>query len=379
MNKRVASMVLVFTIALSNVINATCFATVKDFEHAYEWNLMVYNSKPVDETAYSEFLKPTSTIQSDDPKIISLANTIVKGIDNDYGKVRAIYSWVADNIWYDWDRYEGRVARGDVSALGALSGKRSVCSGYSNLTVALCRAAKIPAIVAPGHAVRRGQVFDDSFDFSKSFRNGNHVWVESYVDGRWIIMDATWDSNNVYKHDTFSVKRASDEDFFDISLRDLTKTHVYSSNYSIEPYPVTDITLPNGLEDIVDYAFWRNASLQSITLPESVKGISKNAFGYCTSLEKVSIPDSVTYIGDYAFFRCTSLKTLAIPNSVVSIGKSAFSGCANLKSIYIPASVTKIEEYAFYDVPGVTIKGSAGSYAHKYAIANAIPFIAGAP
>ena len=47
----------------------------------------------------------------------------------------------------------------------------------------------------------------------------------------------------------------------------------------------------------------------------------------------LTIPDSVTSIGDYAFYFCTGLTSVTIPDSVTSIGSSAFSGCVNLVSI----------------------------------------------
>ena len=50
---------------------------------------------------------------------------------------------------------------------------------------------------------------------------------------------------------------------------------------------------------------------------------------WCTSLTNVTIPNSVTNIGDYAFDYCTSLTNVTIPNSVTSIG--------DLRSLTAPA------------------------------------------
>jgi len=373
MRKRVISFALAFIFVFSTIHFARAAIDHKH-ELEYQWNLAVYSSKPTDKATYSEFEKPSPNIESDDPDIISLAYTIVKGIDGDYEKARAVFNWVSNNTWYDMDCLEDRTKRGVNSALDTYQSKRGVCVGYSNLTAALLRAIGIPALIAAGHSVRENRVLEDFIEISESFRKVNHVWNEAYVEGRWITMDATWASKNIYQNGVYSKQRSSSQTFFDMSLRDLSNSHRYSPNYSVEPYPVNEFVVPHGVESIVDYAFWRNAKIRRITLSNSVKSIDNAAFGYCSNLKDVFIPDSVLSIGDYAFFRCTSLKSISIPNSVIEIGKKAFSGCTDLRTIYIPASVTSIEKNVFTGTPHVTIVGSAGSYAQAYARANAIPF-----
>ncbi len=66
-------------------------------------------------------------------------------------------------------------------------------------------------------------------------------------------------------------------------------------------------------------------------------------------MKDVTIPDGVTSIGDYAFFGCDSLTCITIPDGVKSIGKGAFYGCDGLTGIAIGAGVTDIGENAFYE------------------------------
>ena len=114
-------------------------------------------------------------------------------------------------------------------------------------------------------------------------------------------------------------------------------------------------------------------SLTKYTIPESVTSIGDDAFSH-TSLTSVTIPDSVTSIGISAFSSCESLMSVTIPNSVTSIESSAFSSCKSLTSVTIPNSVTSIGGWAFSGCANVTIYGSAGSEAERYAKEDGIKF-----
>ena len=64
----------------------------------------------------------------------------------------------------------------------------------------------------------------------------------------------------------------------------------------------------------------------------------------------ITIPNSVTSIGDYAFEGCSGLTSVTIPNSVTSIGEDAFSYCTSLTSVTIEAETPPtLGEDAFYD------------------------------
>ncbi len=97
-------------------------------------------------------------------------------------------------------------------------------------------------------------------------------------------------------------------------------------------------------------------------------------FQNCTSLKSVTFNCVPSKITDQMFYNCTSLDKVYLPAGTSAIGKSAFAECASLSEVFIPTSVTSIASNAFRNSPNVTIKGSYGSYAEKYAKANNIPF-----
>lgn len=103
---------------------------------------------------------------------------------------------------------------------------------------------------------------------------------------------------------------------------------------------LTSIKLPKGLETINAYAFRRCKRLTSIDIPDSVKYLGDYCFGDCYSLAKAKMPSSLKYIGDWAFGACRNLENVTIPGKVTEIGYAAFRGCRSFTSVKIPSSVT---------------------------------------
>ena len=125
-------------------------------------------------------------------------------------------------------------------------------------------------------------------------------------------------------------------------------------------YSLIAISLPNGLTSIGDYAFEVCYSLTSISLPNGLTSIGARAFRNCYSLISVSLPNSLASIGAYAFNNCYSLTSVSLPNGLASIDESVFYACYSLPKIDIPASVTFIGEWAFsycYSLVDVVLHG----------------------
>ncbi len=117
--------------------------------------------------------------------VTSKAREITAGRSSDYEKLQAIHQWVAQNIVYVYT-YEMAPGEENVSALpeDVLETRRAVCSGYSNLTRALCQAVGIPAAYVHGWVGNAPDYF--------SAGSSRHAWNVAYADGRWIILDSTW-------------------------------------------------------------------------------------------------------------------------------------------------------------------------------------------
>ncbi len=160
---------------------------------------------------------------------------------------------------------------------------------------------------------------------------------------------------------------------------------------------ITEITIPDSVINIQNYAFYNCSGIKKLTMPCSAKIYdSPRTFYECISMEEITltigtsimqnysdqnnifpsasktyyehtpwfisrnniqsinIEDGINNNGDYAFRECTCLKSFTIPDSIVKIGTGAFYNCKELTSITIPESVTSIGEYAFYGCTGLT-------------------------
>ena len=108
-----------------------------------------------------------------------------------------------------------------------------------------------------------------------------------------------------------------------------------------------NITIPNKVTLIGEFAFTNCVNLTNITLPNGVTSIGLAAFGLCTSLTSISIPNSVTTIERCAFERCYSLASVTIGSGVTKINAQAFAGCESLVEVVLPDNVLELGDLVF--------------------------------
>lgn len=137
------------------------------------------------------------------PQILSeikeLSDKICTGIDSDYEKLRAISYWVAENIYYDKPAYDDGIPQSCLSLEYMLNNKSSVCGGYSNMTSALCAAQGIRCLNIIGQAVISGY-------YCQNLEGVLHEWNVAEIDGKSILVDTTWSSNNRFSDGSFDSK-----------------------------------------------------------------------------------------------------------------------------------------------------------------------------
>lgn len=99
-----------------------------------------------------------------------------------------------------------------------------------------------------------------------------------------------------------------------------------------------EVTLPEGLTYLGNYAFFGAAKLKSITLPGTLTTIGIGAFDGCAGLTDITIPSNVKTIKEGAF-GATGLTSVTLSDNLETLGQGVFKGCPQLTSIHIPKSV----------------------------------------
>ena len=94
---------------------------------------------------------------------------------------------------------------------------------------------------------------------------------------------------------------------------------------------VTEIVVPDGVEDVQKYAFYNCSGLKSVTLPSSVKFVREYSFCKDAKLEEINL-GNVEVIGAHAFDGCASLKAVDL-SKCYAIGASGFEGCKSLEKV----------------------------------------------
>lgn len=124
---------------------------------------------PVDVLHY---LLPSRYCESD--LMSAMAQRTFGHLPRGFKRVEAICDWIKNNVVYEVGSSQPFTTARDV-----LVNRAGVCRDFAHLGIAFCRALNIPARFVFGHA----QFPDPPPDF--------HAVFEAFLDGQWILFDAT--------------------------------------------------------------------------------------------------------------------------------------------------------------------------------------------
>jgi len=160
------------TVKLSYRLAVKQIRTKKSFLEKKTFTPYIKNEK------FGYYTKPEKMIESEDPRIISIAENIKNNTNGPYQFARAAYDYVIDNIAYE-------KPSSTWTAAECLDKKKGECVQFAALFVAICRAGKIPARPVPG-----------------AWSYGNdpwHCWAEFNLPGvGWIPVDPTMGQQSRY-------------------------------------------------------------------------------------------------------------------------------------------------------------------------------------
>ena len=153
------------------------------------------------------------------------------------------------------------------------------------------------------------------------------------------------------------------KDWFDIDFMSFEANPLaYAKNLYVNGALVTELTIPDSVTAIKDYAFYCS-NLTAVTIHDGVVSIGKEAFGNCSSLTGVHISSvdawcNIDFGGSGAnplaasvygtlYLNGKPITELVISEGMESIKNYAFQGLQNLISVTIPESVTSIGDFVF--------------------------------
>jgi hypothetical protein len=157
--------------------------------------------------AILEAMKPTRFLQSDNKQIIKLASRAIGDTKDTAEAVKRIEAFVAEYI------ENKSLSVGYASAVEVADSRQGDCSEHAVLTAAMCRAVGIPAQVVSGVA------YVDDFAGLQGF--GGHAWVQAYVGGKWVGLDAAFKGAGLGGYDAghiaMAVGNGNPEEFFSLA------------------------------------------------------------------------------------------------------------------------------------------------------------------
>jgi len=125
--------------------------------------------------------------------------------------------------------------------------------------------------------------------------------------------------------------------------------------YPVSLKGVTSVTIPDSVEIILDYAFYKNAKLATLDL-KNVKTIGSYAFAECSYLTgELVIPDSVTSVGPYAFSKC-KITSVKIGKGLTRVEDYTFSADEQLTSAVLGDNVKSVGSFAFDGCKAMTFE-----------------------
>ena len=114
--------------------------------------------------------------------------------------VKALHDYVDLRLTYDRKAYGLIMAKDwehvpSQEADAVFAARTGVCAGYSHLLAALGKAAGVNILYITGYARDSQQQVpeNNAAALQATLEGYAHAWNAAYVDGQWVLIDATWD------------------------------------------------------------------------------------------------------------------------------------------------------------------------------------------
>lgn len=231
-----------------------------------------------------------------------LASRIEKDFDSEAERARAIYSWIAFNIRYDYNAYlnpqkvqgfsyssEAEKQRkikqlNDNLIQKAFNSKKAVCEGFTALYQHVASLMEIKCEII------RGDSKISPRDIGRKNTSSNHAWNMVLIDKKWRLIDVTWGQGY---YDSSKGRMVND---FNPIYFDTDPDYFFAKHF-----PDSGSYLGNRLskEDFLDGPLIYNATIENdykIKSPDSGIIEAKSGSKITVEIKNVSKSDQVFYL-----------------------------------------------------------------------------------
>ena len=156
-----------------------------------------------------------------------IADYIKEHFDTDSKRIRAIYTWVTNNIKYDKDSIHRVILDEDNEerVTYALKRRKGVCENFAAIFTDICTKSGINSFMIEGCSRQ-----DGSIDRSP------HAWCAAFINNQWFLYDPTWDAGFISRG--FFVNQVQ-TNFYQMSPSDFIYTHLpFDPLFQFLNYPV---------------------------------------------------------------------------------------------------------------------------------------------
>ncbi len=157
-----------------------------------------------------------------------IAAYIQSHFNTDTKKVRAIYTWVANNIQYSSDSMHRVILNEDryEKVSFAFRRKKGVCENFAAIFDDICMKSGLKSYIIEGYT-RFNRLKDET----------GHAWNAVFVDNRWYLYDPTWDAGF---EKNGQIIGQSGTQYFQVAPQDFIQSHMpFDPMFQFVDYPLT--------------------------------------------------------------------------------------------------------------------------------------------
>ncbi|MDV3428122.1 MAG: transglutaminase-like domain-containing protein [Bacillota bacterium] len=175
-----------YTVTIYKNISGTSYSTIK----SYSLNVNLSDSSIVYLNSIQNIRWTSST------NAVVKARSLASGKGSAEAKVAAIYEYVVTNIKYDRSKVNTLSYSYVPSVSATFSTKQGICYDFASTFAAMLRGVSIPARLVMGNSVNA---------------NGYHAWNEVLINGSWVIIDTSYDSQLKQAGRSYSMIKSSSQ------------------------------------------------------------------------------------------------------------------------------------------------------------------------